>query len=206
MGRLLVIVVITFLIIASFIWLFFIRETSPQEVAKEGPVIFLGNSLTAGVGAEKDKDFPTVLADQLDLTNVSNVGVSGDTTADALKRLQTDVLDQNPSLVVITLGGNDFLGSVPVETTTKNMDEIVKRISESGSTVVLVHIKAGRLKDNYREPFSEIAKKYKAAFVPDVLGGIIGNKDLMFDEIHPNAKGYTVMADKILPSVKKLLN
>jgi len=206
MGRLVVIVVITFLITASFIWLFFIRETSPQKAAKEGPVIFLGDSLTAGVGAEKDKDFPTVIADQLDLTNVINAGVSGDTTAAALKRLQTDVLDQNPSLVIITLGGNDFLGSIPVGTTTKNIDEIVKRISESGSAVVLVHIKAGRLRDNYREPFSEIAKKYKAAFVPDVLGSIIINNDLMSDQIHPNAKGYVVMADKILPSVKKLLN
>ena len=71
--------------------------------------------------------------------------------------------------------------------------------------MVLVHIKSNPLNDKYREPAEKIAKKYKAAFVPDTLDGILGHPDLMSDQVHPNAKGYKIMADRISPAVKKAL-
>jgi len=136
---------------------------------------------------------------------VINAGVPGDTTASALARLQTDVLDKNPSLVMVLLGGNDFLQGVPIDTTVKNVDEIVRRISESEAAVVLVHLRSNILNDKYKAPAAQIAKKYHAAFVPEVLDGILGHQDLMADQVHPNAKGYEIVANRTAPSVKSLL-
>lgn len=201
------ILIFAFLILALLIaiWFFFLRGEGVKKASHEGPIIFFGDSLTAGVGAGPGEDFPSLIAKELNLTNVVNAGISGDTTADALNRLQPNVLSKNPSLVVVLLGGNDFLTKDPIDTTVKNMDQIVQRISESGAAVVLVHFKSNPLSDKYKEPAENIAKKYGAAFVPDVMDGILGNSDLMADQIHPNAKGYKIMADRILPEVKKAL-
>lgn len=202
----LLILTILILVLAFGIWFLFFRQDTVKKSSKEGPVIFLGNSLTVGLGANDGEDFPSLVSMELNLSNYINAGVSGDTSEDALNRLQTDVLSKNPSVVVVLLGGNDFLQKIPEEKTIKNLDEIVRRISESGSAVVLVHLKANPLKEQYKEPVKEIAKKYEAALVLNILNGIFGNADLMSDQIHPNAKGYELMADRISPALKKVLD
>ena len=110
-------------------WFLFLNKENVKKVSKEGPVVFFGDSLTAGVGAGPEEDFPSQVAKQLNLTNIVNAGVSGDTTDRALTRLQTDVLDKNPSLVVVLLGGNDFLLKISPNTTIDNLDQIVREIS-----------------------------------------------------------------------------
>ena len=167
-----VLLVLILLVLVSVSWFFFFQDDFSNKVAKEGPVIFFGDSLTAGVGADPGEDFPTLVARNLNLTNVVNAGVSGDTTEVALTRLQKDVLDKNPALVVILLGGNDFLKGVPIEKTVSNVDEIVRRIIETNSAVILIHLRSNPLKDKYKEPAKEIATKYQAALVPS---GIIND-------------------------------
>jgi lysophospholipase L1-like esterase len=201
-----ILILIVVLLLAVAVWFFFFQGTPAKKVSKEGPIIFFGDSLTVGVGANKGEDFPSLITKELNLTNVINAGVSGDTTSTALIRLQQDVIDKNPSLVVVLLGGNDFLQRVPAEETIKNLDEIVKKISETGSAVVLVHLKANPLKEPYKVPTIEIAEKYEAELVLNILDGIFGNSKLMADQIHPNAEGYKIMAERISPHVKKLLD
>lgn len=196
--------ILTFVIIGG--WFFLIRGETFKKVSKEGPIIFFGDSLTEGIGASEVDDYPSLVSEELNLVDVINAGVSGDTTEDALKRLQADVLDKNPSLVIVLLGGNDFLTRVSVEETIINLDKIVKRISNTNSAVVLVHIKTNPLNDKYRGEAKKIAEKYQASFVTDVMDGILGNPKLMSDQIHPNAKGYKIMAERISPAVKKLLD
>ena len=186
-------------------WFFFLKGGNVKKVNKEGPVIFLGDSLTVGVGANRGEDFPSLIANELGLNNVINAGVSGDTSKDALGRLQIDVLDKNPSLVIVLLGGNDFLRQIPIEETVKNIDEIVRRITETNSAVVLVHIKSNPLNDKYGEPAEEIAHKYGARFVPNVLDDVLGNPKLMSDQVHPNSEGYNIIASRIAPEIKKVL-
>jgi len=176
-----------------------------EKTKKEGPIIFFGNSLTAGVGAGEGEDFPSLVAKELNLSNVINAGVSGDTTETALARLEADVLDKNPSLVVVELSGNDFLQQLPVEETIKNLDSIVNQIRKTGAAVVLVHIKFPQKSSEYEAGFKKIAKKYKATVVWDVLDGIAGNPSLMADEIHPNNAGYKIMAQRIAKVLRELL-
>jgi lysophospholipase L1-like esterase len=195
---------LTLVIVIIFgIWFLFIRS-NVQKVKKEGPVIFFGDSLTAGVGAGQDEDFPTLVTKELNLTNVINAGVSGDTTAGGLARLKTDVLDKNPSLVIVELSANDFWGQFPASGTIKNLDSIAKQIHESGAAVLLIHIRFPLKDSEYQTGFKQIAKKYKSAVLWNALDGIEGNASLMADEVHPNAAGYKILASRVAKAIKQL--
>lgn len=167
-------------------------------------IICFGDSLTEGVGAAKGEDYPSGLARQLRY-QVINAGRRGDTTADALSRLDQDVLGQNPRLVIVLLGGNDFLRQVPLSETRKNLEEIVQRIQERGAMAVLVGVRLGLFTDEYGPVYKEIAKKHGALFIPEVLKGILSDPKSKSDSIHPNAAGYQLMAERILKQVKPLL-
>jgi len=201
----LVVVLISVTVIALGTWFCFFREEGSQKVTKDGPIIFLGNSLTAGVGAGEGEDFPTLVADELNLKNVINAGVSGDTTTGGLARLKTDVLDKNPSLVIVELSGNDFLQQVPPNKTIENLDSIVRQIHESGAAVLIINIKFPLREAEYEKGFKEIAKKYKAEVLWNAEDGIAGNSSLMADNIHPNAAGYKILASRVAKAIKPLL-
>lgn len=203
MGK--IFVVIAGLIFFLSIWFFFLKGEPTEKVIKEGPIIFFGNSLTVGVGAGDGEDFPTLVSKELGLKNVTNAGVSGDTTTTALNRLQTDVLDKNPSLVIVELSGNDFLGGVAAEETINNLDSITSRIRTTGAQVVLVHIRFPRKASEYEDGFKKIAEKHNAGVVWDALEGVMGNQSLMSDTIHPNTAGYKIMAERIAKALKKIL-
>lgn len=167
-------------------------------------VICFGDSLTEGVGAGNGEDYPSVLARQLGLPIV-NAGRRGESSADALARLQQDVLARNPRLVIVLLGGNDFLRQLPIGETRKNLEEIVQRIQEGGAMVVMLGMRLGLFTDEYGPLYEEIAKKQGALYVPEVLRGILSDPRLKSDTIHPNGAGYRLMAERIFNEVKPLL-
>jgi len=94
-------------------------------------IICLGDSLTSGVVAEPGQDYPSLLSGHLN-KKVINAGVSGDTTRDALKRIKKDVMEQNPRMVIIILGGNDFLQKLPKEETFQNLEKMVDLVQSGG--------------------------------------------------------------------------
>jgi len=187
------------------LWYFFLRNEDPKKATREGPIIFFGDSLTAGTGAGESEDFPSLIAKDLNLNNVINAGVPGDTTSSALQRLQQDVLNQKPSIVVVELSGNDFLQQVSVDETVSNLDSIASQIHKEGAGLVLVHIKFPQKSAAYEAGFKKIAKKYKVEVVWNGLDGIIDNPTLMSDTIHPNAAGYKILAERIEKVLKELL-
>jgi len=193
------------LLIGTTSWFLFFRNEPVEKVSKEGSIIFFGNSLTAGAGAGEGEDFPSVVARKLNLTNVINAGVPGDTTETALARLQTDVLGYNPSIVIVELSGNDFLRGVSVEKTIENLDVITKQIKQTGSQIILVNINFPKNADDYKNGFKKISEKYNTPVVWDILDGIVGNSSLMADSIHPNAAGYKIMADRIIKVLQPLI-
>ncbi|HEX7456373.1 MAG TPA: GDSL-type esterase/lipase family protein [Candidatus Nanoarchaeia archaeon] len=193
------------LLVGFAVWFFFRRSEPVEKVTKEGPIIFFGNSLTAGSGAGEGEDFPSLVAKELKMTSVINAGISGDTTQTALNRLKTDVLDKSPSLVVVELSGNDFLQGIDPETTINNLDLTAKQISQTGSKIALVHIHFLRNANEYKAGFEKISEKYNAPVAWSVLAGIVGNPSLMADNIHPNAAGYKIMAQRIAKVLKPLL-
>lgn len=167
-------------------------------------VICFGDSLTEGVGAERGEDYPSFLARQLQYP-VIHSGRRGDTSADGLARLERDVLGQNPRLVIILFGGNDFLRQVPVSETRKNLEEIVQLIQGRGAMVLLVGMRLGLFTDEYGPVYKEIAQKHGTLFIPEILKGILSDAKLKSDSIHPNGAGYQLMAERILKQVKPLL-
>ena len=168
-------------------------------------IIAFGDSLTAGYGANPGGDYPSDLAKLLGL-EVINAGVSGDTTESALERIDADVLQRSPRIVIVGLGGNDFLrGSTPASTEA-NLRTIVKRIQSSGAMVVLLGFNFPSLGANWGAMYKRVASDEGCLLIPDLLDGIIGDPALKSDEIHPNAKGYAVMAERVAGPCRKLIS
>ena len=168
-------------------------------------MIAFGDSLVEGRGATDGRDFVSMLSRRLGVPIV-NAGRSGDTTAAALARLDRDVLAHSPRVVIVVLGGNDYLRRVPVNETFSNLSSIVTRIREHGAAVVLAGVSVGLLTDPYASRYDALAREASAGLVPDILGGLMGHSELMSDAIHPNDAGYEIIADRIAPVLEDLLD
>jgi lysophospholipase L1-like esterase len=195
--------------VAIFVALFFFLRPSPYSkvtnIASPGSsVIAFGDSLTAGYGAGDGEDYPSQLAAMTQI-DVVNAGVSGDTTQSALARLERDVLSANPRLVIIGLGGNDFLRDEAIATTENNLREIVRRTQGSGAMVVILGFSFPSLNENYEEMYERVARDEGALLIPDMLDGILSDSKLKSDAIHPNAAGYELMAERVAEPLEDLV-
>lgn len=183
--------------------------------ANETPVILaFGDSLTAGYGLEAEYAFPTKLQAALHnsgvMATVINGGVSGDTTAGGLARLDWMMTD-NPDLVIIELGANDGLRALDPDDTRKNLSAILKRLQEKQVRILLTGMLAPpNLGTDYEAKFNSIfpdlANLYGVAFYPFFLEGVISDPALnQGDGIHPNAEGVDIVVSRILPYVTATL-
>jgi acyl-CoA thioesterase I len=168
-----------------------------------GPIVAFGDSLVQGVGASSGKDFVTLLAQKVG-EPIENFGVSGNTTAQALERID-EALAQRPRIVLILLGGNDYLRRIPREQTFANLSAIIDRFQQEGAVVVLLGVRGGVLVDNFATPFENLAKSKGAVYVSDVLKGLLGKQEYMTDEIHPNDKGYGIIAKRVFQALQPVL-
>jgi acyl-CoA thioesterase-1 len=168
-------------------------------------IICFGNSLTSGYGTDKESSYPAVLA-HLTSFNVINAGLAGETTKGALQRLGTDVLDKNPVLVIIELGGNDLLEKVPLPETINNLRRIIEEIQKKGVMAALVDISSSILFEEYRDAYRNLAKEKGAIFISQAVDGIITEPALKSDYLHPNNHGYRIMAHRIYRAVMPYLN
>ena len=166
-------------------------------------IVFFGNSLTAGEGAGDGEDFPNLIGKTLNVPIV-NAGVSGNSTADALLRIDKDVLSKHPSIVVIELGSNDLLEHIDIEVSRRNLDLILAKVKPTDVKIVILGAKFFLFNQKYETDWTNLAKKYNATYVPDILEGIIADQSLKFDDIHPNAKGYQKIAEKLMPIIAPL--
>jgi len=167
-------------------------------------IVCFGDSLTFGYGARSGGDYPVALGQLLGI-RVINAGIDGDTTIAALKRIKNDVLDRQPLLVVVEFGGNDFLSKIPKEETLRNVREMIAQIQVQGAMVVLVDFGAGMLLKEYRADFRKIASESQSIFIPNILSGILTNPGLKSDFIHPNEKGYKIIAQRIYDRISPYL-
>lgn len=188
------------------LWLLFPSKYSRvRNLQSNGTnIIAFGDSLTAGYGAGAGEDYPSGLAKLLG-REVINAGVSGDTTDSALARIDADVLQRSPRIVIVGLGGNDFLRGTPIASTEANLRAIVKQIQQSGAMVVILGFNFPSLTASYGKMYKRVASDERCLLIPDLLDGIIGNPSLESDEIHPNAKGYALMAERVSVPLRKLM-
>jgi lysophospholipase L1-like esterase len=182
-----------------------VQKKDIQNLNSKGKnIICFGDSLTFGYGAASGADYPSALAKMVDRP-VINAGVDADTTAEALKRLESDVLSRDPFLVIVEFGGNDFLRQVPQETTIKNIKEIVEKIQAKGAMVAIVDISAGFFMRDYRLAFYNLSREIGAIFIPSILNNIITNPSMKSDFLHPNNNGYRIIADTVYRAIKPYL-
>jgi len=166
-------------------------------------IIAFGDSLVEGVGSTEDGGFVRMLSQDLRIT-IINLGVSGDTTQSALSRLG-QISKYKPKVVIVLLGGNDFLQKAPEEQIFKNLDQIVVAIHRTGAVILLVGVEGHILTSGHEKLFRELAERRGTAYVPDILDDIFGQDDFMSDNLHPNDRGYRIMADRIKPVLEKML-
>ncbi|MBN1866456.1 hypothetical protein JW916_04100 [Candidatus Sumerlaeota bacterium] len=161
-----------------------------------GPVVFLGDSLTAGLEDSETPDLYVSQMRQWFKTPLINAGVAGNESKDALQRLEADVLSKKPSVVVVMIGGNDILGSRPREEMKADVSAIVQAIKDSGSNVILMEIPSARILNRHEGVYREVARQHHAFLVSDfVLRRIyLFSSDGTLDGIHLNRKGHAIVA------------
>lgn len=159
-------------------------------------IVALGDSLTYGTGAGKGEDWPSLVRKKC-RCEIYNAGIPGDTTQDALSRMDKDVVSRNPRIVIVGLGGNDVLQRQPEEQMFRNLREVITRAQRNGAMVVLLGLNGFPLGGSLASGYKALAKETGSVYVPDIMGGILSNPKLKSDQIHPNAAGYQVMAEKI---------
>lgn len=196
-------VAIIFLGFGTAVFIFFKPSKITNYPSVGTSIVMFGDSLTEGIGASKGKTLPELLSKKIGLP-ILNMGIRGQTSSQGLARINS-VIDQDPKVVMVLFGGNDYFHGVPLNITFKNIDDIIAILQEFGAVVVLLGIQGGILEDPYREEFKKLAIKRGTLYVPSVLEGIIGEERLMSDEVHPNDIGYAMIADKIYPVLKKAL-
>jgi len=183
--------------------MFFSSSAGTQADLSGRTIICFGDSLTYGIGAGESMDYPSQLSQMIGQP-VINAGVSGDTTARALQRLERDVLSKSPDLVLITLGGNDLKNGVAKDRAFDNLRLIVDSIQDAGAQVILGGIQFPVRDRGFGRAYQELADDTGVILIPNIFAGIMGNRKLMSDPIHPNAAGYEVMAEKFYEAMNQL--
>jgi len=196
------------LLIISFLALF---QTPASKV-----ILFYGDSLTAGYGLSTDEAFPAVIEKNLNQkgkpTKVVNAGLSGETSAGGLNRLDW-VLKQPVDMFVLELGANDGLRGLPLDQTQKNLQAIIDKVKTKYPKARIVI--AGMLVPpnmgqdytaSFRKIFPDLAKKNNATLIPFLLQDVAGNEKLnIADGIHPNVEGHKIVAGNVLKVIEPLL-
>lgn len=185
-------------------------SSEPQfpPLPKGANVLILGDSLSHGTGAAEGEDYPSLLAANTDW-NIINAGVPGDTSAGGLQRLP-DLLDRHEvDLLIVELGGNDFIRRVPQQETINNLRTILSEARANGIQPLLLAIPAfspfgaavGSLSDHglYRQ----LAKETDTPLVEDIFSDVLAKNALKSDPIHPNAEGYRLVEEGLRKALSK---
>jgi acyl-CoA thioesterase-1 len=189
----------------------------PTASARHVTIAFLGDSLTAGLGLAPEQAFPSLIekmfaAEGYDV-DVLNAGVSGDTTAGGVRRVD-QLLDANARVLVVALGGNDALRGLTARQTHDNLAAIIDAALARGVTVVLAGMQAPtNLGQDYQTAFrgvyTRLSTEYKGSidYIPFLLEGVAGHPELnQADGIHPTAQGAKMIAEMLYPPLKNIVD
>lgn len=182
------------------------KPTRGQAVPSGATVLALGDSLTSGVGASADTAYPAVLQ-RLTGWKVINGGISGDTSAQALQRLPDLLQKHQPALVIVSIGGNDFLRRQSASATHANVRKICEQARAAGAQVLLVAVPEftvmatlGQLSDHAM--YQEIASELKVPLHRKGWSGVLADAKLRSDQIHANAAGYELFTQGLVDTLK----
>ncbi|API86705.1 arylesterase [Francisella uliginis] len=203
-----IIAAIACIVIYLIYFIFFSTSYNNWHIINSQPkgktIVAFGDSLTAGYRVDKKDNYPSQLSKMINQP-IINMGISGETTQQALERINS-VLDKDPKIVLITLGGNDLKKRVPAGEAFDNLKQIVDILQANGALVVIGGLDIPYYSNDYADDYIIFAKDNGCLLVPNVLDGLFGNKKLMVDTVHPNAKGYTIVAKEFYKVIKNYVN
>lgn len=190
------------------------RPLPPVGGATGPRIVILGDSITAGLGLPLTQAFPSRLQRRVEDAGlpytIVNAGISGDTSAGGLSRLDW-ALDGDVRILVVALGGNDALRALPVEQLTDNLSEIIERAQARGVKVILAGMEAPpnfgpQYSLGFHRVYPAVAKKYGVPLVPFLLERVAAITALnQADGIHPNAEGAQIVADNVWSALKPVV-
>lgn len=192
------------------------RPASPATPVETLPkIVAFGDSLTAGYGLSPDESYPALLQKMIDADGfkyeVVNAGISGDTSAGGVRRIDWSLDAGGVRFVILELGANDFLRGQPVTETRKNLSAIIERSKSRGARVLLAGMytttEAGSgYEQQIDEGFKSLAKEHDVTLIPFFLEGVAGKTELnQQDGIHPNAEGTRLVAATVYRYLKPML-
>ncbi|ADE12397.1 arylesterase [Sideroxydans lithotrophicus] len=197
------------LLAAAIVLLAACSKPKEEAIPAGSHVLALGDSLTAGAGVTREEAWPDLLASKTGWV-VINGGVSGDTSAGALQRLPHLLEEKQPVLVLVTLGGNDMLRRIPQQETIANLQKIVEMVRAHGARPVLLatpnpslmgavfqHLTAADL-------YQQVADAQKVPLIKDALSSVLSDPQLKVDQLHPNAAGHALLAERIFKELKSI--
>ncbi len=179
-------------------------------------IVFFGNSLTAGYGLEEDESFPVRIQERIDSLDlpyqVVNAGLSGETTASGLNRLDW-VLKNAPDVFVLELGGNDGLRGLDLQTTRDNLESMILKVREDfpEATIVLAGMQippnmGAKYAKDFQQIYPELAEEHDIILIPFLLEGVGGEPELNLpDGIHPTAEGQKIVAENVWQVLRPVL-
>ena len=188
--------------------------TAPVSVPARPRIVFLGDSLTAGLGLPPEQSYPALIQRRLEQEgyafDIVNAGVSGDTSAGGLRRLEWS-LEGDVRVLIVALGGNDGLRGLPPSELRQNLARILDQAAARKISVILAGMEAPpnngqEYADQFRAVYTDLAKSYKVLLIPFLLDGVAGEANLnQADGIHPNARGARIVADLVWRQLQPLL-
>ncbi len=187
---------------------------APEEEPAGGKIVALGDSLTAGLGVDRERSYPSLLQKRLAEEGydyrVVNAGVSGETTSGTLSRLDW-ILTQNPDIVILEIGANDGLRGIDLALVEDNLERILERLNDEGVVTVFTGMKmVWNLGADYTSRFNAIyprlAAEHDVIFMPFFLEDVAAESSLnQADTIHPNEEGYRRIVENLFPYVIKAI-
>jgi acyl-CoA thioesterase I len=202
--------------LSGFVLIIGIAYSSLPAANTSATILVVGDSLSAAYGIDQQQGWVFLLQQyllqkKLDY-QVVNASISGDTTLNALNRLQSVLERHQPIIVILELGANDGLRGLSLTEMKKNLSRLIVMCQKQNALVLLtgIHILPNygvRYTEAFHNVYSELAKQYKIALVPSFLKSVGDNSDLMqADGLHPNAKAQPVLLQNVLPYLQPLLD
>ena len=186
--------------LALFILALFIQGCGERQqlsrVSTEATILAFGDSLTAGVGADKQHSYPSVLA-RLSGRKVVNAGISGEVTEQGLARLADVIAKTSPDLMILLEGGNDILRNHNLQQTKQNLTAMIAMAKEKGVQLVLIGVPQKQLFSDVAPFYKELAEEHKLVFDGELISGLLRKRSYKSDMVHFNKSGYQKMAEAI---------
>jgi len=183
---------------------------TPLYLKEDRPpvIVAFGDSLTAGVGVAKEFSYPAQLSDLLGI-DVINAGKPGETTSKAVVRMRIVLNRYKPDIVILAEGANDLLHGRKRAVIKKNLKTMVEMIKKSGAKAVILGMPDMDLIElmisSDIDLYEEVANETGAYYIPEIFGKVLKNGELKSDNVHPNVKGYRIIAENIYEGLRELI-